>query len=86
MKNKDKAAWRAKNLRLNKDVEVILGMRLVDDEGNHGVVVKIIPHNPENPIEEHGTVYVWQEDRMGYGGDNCEHYCHNNWHEFLRIV
>lgn len=82
MKAKDRKAWGEKNSRDNAGYELKLGDVVKDDRGLRGVVVKIVPCN----LEWHGTVYVWQEERMEYGGDNCEHYCHSNWHEFLRRV
>ncbi len=63
-----------------------VGDRVIDIGKQTGIVVKIIPHNPANPIEEHGTIYVWQDSRTGYGDDNCEHYCHSNWQSILKII
>jgi len=36
--------------------------------------------------EDHGAIYVWQMNRIGYGDDNCEHYCEINWRDNLRIL
>lgn len=77
----DRKAWCEKNLRLNKDVELKRGMVVRDVDGHLGVVVEIEPATEDF----HGRVAVWQCDRTGYGDDNCEHYCFNNWQEFLRI-
>ena len=77
----DRKAWTDKTKRLNEGVELKRGMVVRDVEGNLGVVVKII----EASEDFHGVVYVWQCDRVEYGSDNFEHYCANNWQEFLRI-
>lgn len=84
MKSKDKQQWMEKNLRLNKDRELKIGDRVVDCDSYKGVVVKVelLPEGDDHT----GTVYVWQEGRYGYGSDNCEHYCLENWHGFLRII
>jgi hypothetical protein len=71
---------------LNAGVVLRRGLRVQDVDGWIGVVVKIDEHNPDNPVVEHGTVYVWQEDRMEYGADNCEHWAHVNWSEHLRVL
>ncbi len=65
-----------------------LGTRVIDkQQGHKGVIVKVVlPENGEGSDEDHGTIYVWQEDKFNYGGDNCEHYCLNNWTDFLRIM
>lgn len=85
MKRKDLESWRDKNERLNANVTLKRGDVVIDGLGGHGVVVKIvIPDNPS--IENHGTVYVWQDSCVNYGGDNCEHYSWLNWKRYLRIV
>lgn len=82
MKNKDKDAWWNKNERENKDRVIKVGDRVGDADGNYGIVVKVIPGIDD---EDHGTVYVWQSDRVGYGSDNCEHYSFTSWQRMLRI-
>lgn len=37
-----------------------------------GVIVRVV--EPEG--EHHGTIFVWQEHRLDYGADNCEHYAY----------
>jgi hypothetical protein len=37
-------------------------------------------------ISNHGGVKVWQSERVGYGGDNCEDYPWFNWKEVLRVL
>jgi hypothetical protein len=81
MKNKDKEAWYDKNERLNASIEAKIGMEVVDANGYHGVVVKIVPKSEDF----HGTLYVWQKDRTEYGSDNCEHYTIDIWKRFLRV-
>jgi hypothetical protein len=83
MKAKDKQAWREKNLLLNTGYNLKVGDRVIDEDGNKGVVVKI---TEGISVEDHGCVWVWQEDRYEYGADNCEHYCHINWHAYLRLL
>lgn len=85
MKAKDRLAWMEKNKRLNAGVELKLGQRVIDGYGLKGVVVKVIKPLEEDD-ESHGTIYVWQEDKTGYGADNCEHYTHTSWHAFLRLI
>lgn len=84
MKNEDKQQWMNKNLRLNKDRQLKLGDRVTDSNGYKGVIVKIVIYAKDSDHE--GVIYVWQEDRMEYGSDNCEHYCLENWHGFLRVL
>ena len=86
LSSKDTEAWKNKNERLNEGRELERGMRVQAESGWIGVVVKIPPHNPENPIVEHGIIYVWQEERYEYGADNCEHYAECNWRRHLRIL
>ena len=52
-------------------------------EGYKGVVVKIIEGTND---ENHGTVFVWQMDRMEYGADNCEHYPYFGWETSLKVI
>jgi hypothetical protein len=59
------------------------GCLVVDVDNNRGVVVKIEPGTDD---EDHGTVYVWQLDRMDYGADNCEHYPEFGWQRCLTIL
>lgn len=62
-----------------------LGTQVEDIWGNKGIVVKInVPENPSD--EDHGTIYVWQSDRLGYGDDNCEHYVYVGWERILKIM
>lgn len=60
-----------------------IGTRVKDVHGHKGVVVKI--EMWEDGTDD-GCVYVWQEDREGYGLDNCEHFHFNEWKELLRIL
>lgn len=85
MNTQDRKAWIEKTQRLNEGIELKRGMEVKDVYGKKGIVVKIIPENPENPIEEHGAIYLWQSEKTEYGADNCEHYCYHNWQSFLRI-
>jgi hypothetical protein len=83
MKAQQRRDWMAKTQRLNESLEISVGDEIVDVEGHKGIVVKVIPGVS---IEDHGTVYVWQSERVEYGADNCEHYIHYNWKPFLRIL
>jgi len=76
-------AWYDKNERINAHHLLCIGDRVKDENGNTGVVVKIIYGKD---IEDHGTIFVWQEDRYEYGADNCEHYSQINWHKYLRVL
>ena len=82
MKSVELKAWQDKNLRLNANVQPHIGMQVKDENGMSGVVVKIRAPSDE---DDHGTMYVWQCDRVEYGSDNCEHYAVTNWHSFLRV-
>jgi hypothetical protein len=62
---------------------VSVGDKVVDLDGHEGIVVKIIPGYDD---EEHGTIFVWQLNRVEYGVDNCEHYPAFNCRRCLRIV
>ena len=81
MNIQNKKQWMEKTKKLNESVTPSLGMRVVDVYGFKGVVVKV---NMNDEVD--GTIYVWQEDRLEYGADNCEHYCLNNWKSFLRVL
>ena len=77
--------WKNKTIKINKSFENTLkiGDRVQDSSKNGGIVVKIIEgHNNE----DHGTIYVWQENQKEYGADNCEHYPQFGWEDILRIV
>lgn len=76
-------AWFDKNERINANRVLQRGNRIEDPWGDIGIVVKI---EPGTDNENHGTIYVWQENRMDYGADNCEHYAEINWHRNLRIL
>lgn len=83
LSKKDFKIWTEKTERLNQDVIISRGDTVVDSEGYKGVVVRI-EHGPT--VESHGTIYVWQCDRIEYGADNCEHYPYYGWKSILRIV
>ena len=77
--------WTAilRNQNPKKTKTITVGDSVTDCDGHKGVVVKIIP-GIDN--ENHGTIFVWQQDRLEYGADNCEHYVHYGWEKSLRIV
>ena len=82
------AAIFAENLRemtktYNENRELLVGDKVIDIDKNLGIVVKIIIGTD---IDDHGTIYVWQLERVEYGSDNCEHYAEINWRENLRIL
>lgn len=84
MTRDDLRKWRDKNERLNADRELARGDVVWDGETCHGVVVRI--ERPENPSDEdHGTIWIWQDRRTGYGADNCEHYAYVGWQRHLRV-
>lgn len=83
MQTQDRKAWMEKNLRLNADMEIKVGMEVKDAWGQKGVVVKIVPPEDAN---SHGTIFVWQSERLEYGADNCEHYSTDTWKSLLRIT
>lgn len=64
-------------------MDLYRGSHVVDSFGNEGIVVKIIPGTDN---ENHGAVYVWQMNKLNYGADNCEHYSHFKWSDFLKIL
>ena len=84
MQAKDRQAWMEKNARLNADSTLRIGDAVVDPWGHTGIVVRIeLPDGPGDD-DDHGTVYVWQDARTGYGLDNCEHHPFTNWKRLLR--
>jgi len=83
MKKIDFEQWTAKTIRLNAERILKVGDEVIDAEKNRGIVVKIIPGVS---AEEHGTIYVWQSERMEYGSDNCEHYVEFGWKPWLRVI
>jgi hypothetical protein len=82
MNKVDRENWRIRTAKLNADKVLICGCEVVDMEKNKGIVVRVNHATPDN----HGSVFVWQSERVGYGADNCEHYAASNWREWLRII
>lgn len=78
--------WRSKTANLNRDHVLRRGDRVIDDQQNVGIVVRIeIPYEPT--IEDHGTIWVWLENEDGgYGAYNCEHWAWINWKDNLRFL
>ena len=66
-----------------KEDDLCVGDKVEDAFGNRGIVVKIIKGNDDI---DHGTVYVWQLDRVEYGQDNCEHYPELGWERILKKI
>lgn len=83
MKQIDQTAWMNKSLKLNTGKTLQVGNKVMDLNKNLGVVVKIDPPQEEG---DHGTVYVWQLEKINYGADNCEHYAFTQWSSILRIL
>jgi len=54
------------------------------------VVTKVIPYNPDNPIEDHGTIEVkilkTGTQSSWHNVGDLEHYNHFNWEEYLKIL
>ncbi len=75
--------WSVAEGRIVTDKQLRRGCLVVDSYGDRGVVVKI---EKGFNNEDHGTVYVWQTDRMDYGADNCEHYPEFEWWKCLTIL
>lgn len=84
MRSNDRKAWWARNERLNVARTIRLGDEVIDADGHKGIVVKIEPGGDTG--EDHGSVYVWQAERTGYGDDNCEHYAFTTWKQHLRMI
>jgi hypothetical protein len=63
--------------------ELAVGDHVRDCFGDEGIVVKIKEGWND---EDHGTVTVWQMNRLDYGADNCEHYPHFGWPGILTVV
>jgi len=69
------------NVKYPQTIKV--GDLVTDYLGDKGIVVKIEKGYDD---EDHGTIFVWQMDKYGYGADNCEHYCEFNWKNSLRVI
>lgn len=77
-------AWIEETKKRNAGKTIRPGMQVVDCFGHRGIVV-VVDH-PENvTAEDHGTIAVWQKDKLHYGDDNCEHYSFHGWETMLRI-
>ena len=63
-------------------MDLKIGDHVIDLWNDEGIVVKIIPGFDN---ENHGTIYVWQMNKLNYGADNCEHYPHFEWFKTLKI-
>lgn len=76
-----------------KDGKLSLGARVRDTRhhrGMTGTVIGLTPHNPDNPIEEHGFVTV-RLDPEHVGKFPCspideEHYVDYQWWKTLELV
>lgn len=59
-------------------------------KGFVAIVTSVEPHNPENPVEEHGFVEVeiLEKGTMSPLLDigDLEHYGHSNWEKCLKIL
>jgi len=75
--------WEVLRKKENENKVLKRGDRVSDSNGHKGVVVKIVKGTDN---QNHGTIYVWQEDRYSYGADNCEHYAEINWKSSLKIL
>lgn len=64
-------------------LDLKIGDHVVDIFGDEGIVVKIIPGIND---EDHGTIFVWQMNKLEYGADNCEHYPQFEWFKTLKVV
>lgn len=82
MNKNDLLKWKDKNEKLNSSRELSLGLRIVDQFKNYGIIVKI----EKNTKDFHGIIYSWQENRINYGNDNCEHYSFDGWQREIRII
>jgi hypothetical protein len=47
----------------------------------YGIVNEVIPHDPDNPKDNHGTI-TWTPD----GSTEKEHASHYGWENFFEIV
>lgn len=83
MKKIDQEQWTAKTTRLNAERTLRIGDEVIDMYKNKGIVVKIIPGASN---EDHGSIYVWQSEKLEYGSDNCEHYVEFGWKPWLRVI
>jgi hypothetical protein len=51
------------------------------------VVVDVVEHDPDNPIEDHGCVEVRFENKRPFiWTQELEQYTHSNWQAYLRII
>lgn len=71
----------AKESKIKQTLSV--GDLVRDTFGDKGIVVKIKKGVSDS---DHGTVHVWQLDKIDYGADNCEHYPEFNWQSILKII
>lgn len=81
--NKERKQLFAKLQKLCPNWPIKRGSMVIDLDGCCGIVVRI---EPGHDIEDHGTVFVWQIDRLEYGADNCEHYCEFGWEKSLVVI
>lgn len=78
---------------MKKDIKVGDIIRVIDKwfdmEGIIGQITKIYKHDPENPIEDHGTIEFEILDpkasKYAKKGE-LEHFTHYNWEKYLEIL
>lgn len=74
-------------MEVTNDPKIRRGSKVVDIFGNEGIVVEVSTFNDEPMTDEnHGTVAVWQSERVNHGLDNCEHYPYFNFERILTVL
>lgn len=73
----DRQSWWDKNLQMNQDVDLAIGMFVRDADGLNGQVIGI---SRGLDIEDHGMITI--RTHTGYE----EHYSHWGWQKWLRIT
>jgi hypothetical protein len=64
------------------DIGTIINYRKNKKNKYKGIVISI----SESGNNDHGIVEVWLYSTTDYGYNNCEHFCYENYKDFLEII
>lgn len=81
MNTTDRKKWIAKNLILNENTELKLGMSVKDVYGKKGTVIEIDNWEGALTSENHGSITILFKD-----DNKVEHYSFYGWQSLFRLI